>query len=163
MTGERMPIGGQEGPARILAGGPKIFCSFLPQQAWLEGSILTVESGQDIRRCDLASASRIAIRSVPRFTSWSFLALYAYQAPGSPPVRLVLEGPRWVLLTAAQLRALAAVISSRSGELGGKTRRVVRRLGELAAYVDLRTKPIDWSFRTDPRGQRQPGGKQPPG
>ena len=158
-----MPIGGQPGAARLMAGGPKIFCSYLPQRAWLEGSVLTVESGQDVRRCDLASAARIAIRSVPPFTSWSFLVLYAYQEPGSPPVRLVLEGPRWALLTAAQLRALAAVISSRPGALGGKTRRVVRRLGELAAYVDLRTKPIDWSFRTDPRGQRQRDSKQPPG
>lgn len=148
-----MPIGGQPEAARLVAGGPKFLYPFLPQRAWLEGSMLTVESGQGVGRCDLASAAQIALRSVPPFISWSFLVLYAYQEPGSRPVRLVLEGPDWILLTAPQLRALAAVIGSRPAELAGQTRRVVRRLGELADYVDLRTNPTDRSFRINPRSR----------
>jgi hypothetical protein len=157
VTGERVPIGGRPEPGRVFGRVPHVLYPFLPQRAWLEGSVLTVEGRQGTRRCDLASASKIAFRYVPPIGSWSFLVLYAWQEPDSPPARLVLDGPGWLLLTADHLRMLAQVIGSRPGEPSNKIKRIVRRLGDLADYDDLHSKPIDWSFRTDPQGRRRSG------
>jgi hypothetical protein len=170
-------IGGEPESSRLFGFSPAY--PFLPQRAWLEGSVLTVERNvlpvwgslltaegglltiegkRDVRQCDLGSASKIALRQVPPLFSWSVLVLYAWQEPGSPPVRLVLAGPGWVLLTAAHLRMLAQVIGSRPGQPGRKISNVVRHLRDLAACQDLRTQPIDWSFRTDPKGHHRSSG-----
>ena len=116
MAGERVLIGGEPEPSRLFGFSPAY--PFLPQRAWLEGSVLTVErsvlpvwSGlltaegglltaegkRDVRQCDLGSASKMALRQVPPPFSWSVLVLYASQEPGSLPVRLVLADPDWVL------------------------------------------------------------------
>lgn len=152
VTGERVPIGGQPEPRRLFGMHPPFLYPFLPQRAWLEGSVLTVEYKQAVRRCDIALASKIALRRVWTIGgNWSFLVLYAYQEPASEPVRLVVQGPDWVLLTAEHLRMLAQVIDSRPGEPGKKIKKIVSRLRGLADYEDLRTRPIDWSFRTGPQ------------
>jgi hypothetical protein len=123
---------------------------FQPQRAWLEGSVLAVEYDLEIRRCDLVTASKLAFgTSTTIGSSGSFGVLHAYQEPDSEPVRLVVQGPDWVLLSAAQLRLLAEIVDSRPGE---DEKEIVRHLGELADYEDLRTQPADWSFRTNPDG-----------
>jgi hypothetical protein len=129
----------------------------LPQWAWLECSALIVEYKQEVRRCDLLSASWIRLRHALTIgRGWSFLVLEAYQKPDDEPVRLVLEGPDWVRLTAEHLRMLAQIISSRSAKLDRKTQKIVRRLHRLADYQELRPSgPVDWSFRTDPQGLKR--------
>ena len=142
----------------MFGRGPQFLRPFLPQRAWLQGSVLTVEDRQGTGQCDLVSASKIALRSVPPIGSWSFLVLYAWPEPGSTPARLVLDGPSWLLLTGEHLRMLARVIGSRPGASSSKIKRIVRQLNDLAAYDDLHSQPIDWSFRTNPRGRRRPAG-----
>jgi hypothetical protein len=127
---------------------------FQPQRAWLEGSVLAVEYKGEVRRCDLLSASEIELMWTPvNGTYWSFRSLLAYQEPDAEPVRLVVQGPSWVPLTAAQLRMLAQIIDSRPGEPERRIRKIVRYLRQLADSEDLRTN-WDWSFRTDPQGRR---------
>jgi hypothetical protein len=121
-----------------------------PRQAWLEGSVLTVESAAGIRQCDLATASKIRLRWVPTFMRGWCLVLYANQKPRSRPARLVLQGLDGILLSADDVRLLAQIISSRPAAPRSKIPGIVRRLHELAALQDMRTKPIDWSFRTNP-------------
>ena len=121
--------------------------------------MLAVEYKGEVRRCDLMSAWTIElIWTLVNGTYWSFRVLHACQEPDSEPVRLVAEGPGWVLLTAAQLRVLAQIIDSRPGKPERRTRKVVQYLRQLADREDLRTN-WDWSFRTDPRGRRtrEPG------
>jgi len=129
----------------------------LPQQAWLQGSLLIVERSQKVSQCDLATAARIKIRSVKPFLSglgWLFEVLDAYQALDSAPTRLVLTGPDWYLLTGAEYRQLAQILGSRA-DTDRKINRLIRRLQNYAAYEDFRSQPPDWSFRTDPRGTRK--------
>jgi hypothetical protein len=129
----------------------------LPQQAWLQGSLLIVEHFQEVSQCDLATAARIKIRSVKPVLSgfgWSFEILYAYQVLDSAPTRLVLTGPDWYLLTGDEYRQLAQILSSRA-DTDRKINRVIRWLQDHAAYEDVRSQPPDWSFRTDPRGTRK--------
>jgi hypothetical protein len=142
----------------MFGRGPRFLRPFLPQRAWLQGSVLTVDDGQGARQCDLDSASKIALRSVPPIGTWSFLVLYAWPEPGSTPVRLVLDGPGWLLLTGDHLRMLARVIGSRPGTPSSKINKIVRHLNDLAAYDDLHSQPIDWSFRTNPQGRDRPAG-----
>jgi len=129
----------------------------LPQQAWLQGSLLIVERGQEVSQCDLATAAFISIRSSKPFLSgfgWVFEVLHAWQAPDNAPTRLVLAGPDWFLLTGDEYRRLARILSSRA-DTDRKISKVVRRLQECAAYEDFRSQPPDWSFRTDPGGTRK--------
>ena len=153
-----MPIGGQPEPARIFG---RIWLPFmyphLPQYAWLEGSLLIVEDNWGaVGKCDLTSATKIALRTAPIIGwSWSFCVLYARQGPGISPVHLVLEGPDWFLVSAEHLRVLAQIIGSRPGEPGKKLRKVVQRLRDMASYQEYRNAPIDWSFRTDPKGRNR--------
>ena len=153
VPGEPIPLGGQPAPRRLLPIRPP-FYPFQPQRAWLEDSVLAVEYKGQVRRCDLISAWEIALMWTPvNGTYWSFRVLLARQEPDSEPVRLVVEGPDWVLLTAAQLRMLAQIIGSRPGEPERRTRKILRYLRQLADKEELRTN-WDWSFRTDPQGRR---------
>jgi hypothetical protein len=153
MTGERVPVGGEPEPRRIFGSLPGFMYRFLPQRAWLEGSVLIVEHKQKARRCDLLSASLIRLRTYGFIGGWTFLVLEACQELANEPVRLVLEGPDWILLTAAHLRMLAQIISSRSVTPDKRAQRVVQRLHRLADYQEFRpSRPVDWSFRTDPQG-----------
>lgn len=131
----------------------------LPQQAWLQGSLLIVERLQEVSQCDLATAARIKIRSVKPVLSgmgWVFEVLYAYQEIDSVPTRLVLTGPDWYLLSGDEYRQLARILSSRA-DTGRKINRVIRCLHDCGAYEDFRSQPPDWSSRTDPRGTRERG------
>jgi hypothetical protein len=54
-----------------------------------------------VNRCDLVTAAKPALRtSMTIGWHWSFEGLHAYQEPDSEPVRLVAEGPGWILLSA---------------------------------------------------------------
>jgi hypothetical protein len=79
------------------SGGRRSSCirRFCPSAHTSKEKVLTVQDRHEVRRFDLATASKIALRSVPPLISWSFLVLHAYQEAGSRPVRLVLEGPDW--------------------------------------------------------------------
>jgi hypothetical protein len=99
---------------------------YLPQFAWLEGSVLIVEDKWGaVGKCDLTSAAKIALHAAPiPGWSWSFCVLHARQGPHISPIHLVLTGPDWFLLSAEHLRMLADIISSRPAvrpihELGG--------------------------------------------
>jgi hypothetical protein len=154
-----VPIGGQPEPRRLFGQG--LVCPYLPQFAWLDGSVLIVEDNWGaVGKCDLTSAAKIALREAPiSWLSWSFGVLYARQGPDISPVHLVLAGPDWFLLSAEHLRMLADIISSRPGEPGKKITKVVEHLRGIARYQDYRNAPIDWSFRTDPKGRNRPSGK----
>lgn len=124
-------------------------------RAWLEGSVVTVETADDVRWCDLANAWRIRLRWLPTVMRGWCQVLYGYQAPGGPPARLVLQGGDGILLSADHLRALAQIIGSRPEEPGNKMPGIVRRLNDLAACQDSRTKPVDWSFRAQPAREQE--------
>lgn len=161
MTVPRVPIAGQPGPRRPRLPGflHAHLYPLLPQGAWLQGSLLIVARFQEVSQCDLATATRIKIRSVKPFLSWMgwvFEVLYAYQALDSAPTRLVLTGPDWYLLSGDEYRQLAQILSSRA-DTDKKINRVIRRLRDCGAYEDFRSQPPDWSFRTDPRGAREHG------
>jgi hypothetical protein len=150
----RQQIGGQPEPRRLFGGSFTAICPLLPQQAWLEGSLLIVERGGKVSQCDLVAAARIKVRSVPPLINLSCEVLSAYPEPTSIPTRLVLAGPDWYTLTAQQGRQLAQIIGSRTHDKKAADK-VVRYLRDLAAREAFRTQPIDWSFRTDPEGLRK--------
>jgi hypothetical protein len=135
-------------PAGPFGPPPAIY----PLRAWLEGSVVTVETAGDVRWCDLASAWRIRLRWLPTIMRGWCQVLYGYQAKDRPPARLVLQGGDGILVSGDHLRALAQIIGSRPAEPGNKVPGIVRRLNDLAVYQDSRTKPVDWSFRANPHG-----------
>jgi hypothetical protein len=154
MSLARQQIGDQPERRRVFGGSFAAICPLLPQKAWLQGSLLIVERGGEVRQCDLATATRIKLRSVPPFINLSFEVLSAYPEPKSAPTRLVLTGPDWSTLTAQQARQLAQIIGSRTHDRKAADK-IVWYLRDLAAREDFRTQPIDWSFRTDPEGLRK--------
>ncbi len=163
MTVPREPIANQPEPDRVIGRAPgfmrRHLYPFLPQKAWLQGSLLIVERFQEVSRCDLATAALIKIRSVKPLLSgfgWSFEVLHACQALDGAPTRLVLTGPDWYLLTGGEYRRLAQILSSRAGT-DGRINKVIRRLQDYGAYEDFRSQAPDWSFRADPSGARKRG------
>lgn len=155
-VGSREPIGGL--PGRRMGRFDAPLCPFQPQKAWLQGTVLTVEFNHKAAECDLLTAARIRMRGrpVPVFNrGWVFDVLYAYQNDKSRPARLVLAGPGWYLLTAKQFRRLAEIIGARRDAGERPVRGIVRRLNSMANEQDDRSQPLDWSFRSDPRGLRQ--------
>jgi hypothetical protein len=86
---------------------------------------------------------------------WVFDVLYAYQDDRSTPARLVLAGPGWYLLTGKQFRRLAEIIGARHDANDRPVRGIVRRLNRMADAQNIRSQPLDWSFRTDPQGLRK--------
>jgi hypothetical protein len=161
VPGERIQIGGQPEPARVFGRVRLPFLyPHLPQRAALEGSALIVEDRRgQVRQCDLGSAAEITLKTAYTIgRGWSFRILYCRQAPGTPPVRLVLEGPDWFLVSAQHLRLLAQIISSRPGGLSQKIRKVAQRLRDMASDQEYQNRPVDWSFRADPKGRNQSSG-----
>ncbi len=166
-----MPIGGIPAPWRKAKFRPTTLYPFLPQQAWLDGSVLIVEYQHRVRQCDLRTASRIRIREITTF-GWKmpFHVLEVCPTPSDEPVGLVLSGPdSWILLTAEHLRLLAQIVSSRQAEpgtgfqklmrfVGGQeVKQLVRFLNHLADHQQFRPNgPVDWSFRSDPQGLNRP-------
>jgi len=156
MISPREPIGGLPGRRQGRFGAP--LYPFQPQQAWLQGTVLIVEFNHESAACDLVTAARIRIRRrpLPVFNrGWVFDVLYAYQDDRSTPARLVLAGPGWYLLTGKHFRRLAEVISARHDASDRMVRGIVRRLNGKADAQDIRSQPLDWSFRTDPQGLRK--------
>jgi hypothetical protein len=154
----REPIGGLQGRRQGRFEAPLF--PFQPQQAWLQGSMLTVEFNGESATCDLVTATRLRIRArpVPVFSGlWVFDVLFAYQEPSSTPARLVLAGPGWYLLTGTQFRRLAEIIGTRHDADDRPVRGIVRRLNNMADHQDARSQTLDWSFRTDPQGLRKNG------
>jgi hypothetical protein len=152
----REPIGGLPGRRQGRFDAP--LYPFQPQQAWLQGTVLIVEFNHESAECDLVTAARIRIRGrpLPVFNrGWVFDVLYAYQDNRSTPARLVLAGPAWYLLTGKQFRRLAEIIAARHGAGNRTVRTIVRRLNKMANAQDIRSQPLDWSFRTDPQGLRK--------
>jgi hypothetical protein len=120
-------------------------------------------AGQAQYQCDLGSAAEITLRTAVAIGwGWSFRILYARQAPGTPPVRFVLEGPDWFLVSAQHLRLLAQIISSRAGGPSQKIRQVAQRLRDMASLQDDQNRPVDWSFRTVPKGGKSPAASSRP-
>jgi hypothetical protein len=70
VTVPREPIANQREPGRVFGRPPRFMrphlYPLLPQQAWLQGSRLIVERFQEVSQCDLATAARVKICSVPR-------------------------------------------------------------------------------------------------
>ncbi|HUB41284.1 MAG TPA: hypothetical protein VMA72_20770 [Streptosporangiaceae bacterium] len=156
MTSPREPIGGLPGRRQGRFDAP--WYPFQPQQAWLRGTVLIVEFNHESAECDLVTAARIRIRGrpLPVFNrGWVFDVLYAYQDDRSTPARLVLAGPGWYLLTGQQFRRLAEIIGARHDASDWPVRTIVRRLNRMADDQDIRSQPLDWSFRTDPQGLRK--------
>lgn len=150
----REPIGGLPGRRQGRFEAP--LYPFQPQQAWLQGTVLIVEFNHESAECDLLTAARIRIRGrpVPIFNrGWVFDVLFAYQNDKSTPARLVLAGPGWYLLTGRQFRRLAEIIGARHDAGERPVRGIVRRLNRMADEQDIRSRPLDWSFRTKPQGR----------
>ena len=153
LVSPREPIGGLPGRRQGRFDAP--LYPFQPQQAWLQGTVLIVEFSHESAECDLVTAARIRIRRrpFPVFNGgWVFDVLYAYQDDKSTPARLVLAGPGWYLLTGQQFGRLAEIIGARHDARDRQVRGIVRRLTRMAGEQDIRSQPLDWSFRTDPQG-----------
>ena len=129
---------------------------WLPQQAWLDGTVLVVERGQHVRRCDLAAASDLTLGAA-RLDR--FLVLRAYEGNAADPaVALAVQfQPEQLLVRPDGLRLLAEAIGSRPGS----PTHVARELRGLADAEEQRHPPVDWSLRTSPEGWRWSSGPTP--
>ncbi len=129
---------------------------FVPQRAWLEGSVLAVERGGRQRHCDLASAETIKLSStMPPLTRGYSIAvpvLLARQDIASKLVRVVLRGDDLRIIPASQLVLLSEAIESgpapapRAPKVSGRLRKLASKQQPLS--------DLDWSFRTDPQRTR---------
>jgi hypothetical protein len=150
-------IGAGSASALFAALLARFLYDFLPQRAWLERSVLTVERGSQRRQCDLASAKIIELNStMPNLTrgySGAVPVLRARQHEGDALVRVVLRGDDLRIVPADQLLLLAEAIESGPAP-AAHAPKVCRRLRKLADKQ--RPLPaLDWSFRTDPHGTRR--------
>jgi hypothetical protein len=130
---------------------------WLPQQAWLDGVVLVVERGRDVRQCDLASASEVTLR-VGRLDGFLVLRACAGES-GAPAVSLAIRFQRrqQLLIRPDALRLLAEAIGSRPGS----PTHVARELRGLADTEERRQPPVDWTLRTSPEGWRWSSGPGP--
>jgi len=142
---------------------------YLPETAWLEGTVLIAEDRHgEVRRCDLATAWRIKTHTVAIVVArgWSFTLLKAWPQHGAVPASLVVEGPQRCLLTEGELLMLANIIAARPPEADWKSSRQARKAVEYlrvqARYQHDRNAPVDWSFRTDPQGVHPKLAYRPP-
>jgi hypothetical protein len=127
---------------------------WLPQHAWLNGTVLVVERGHAVRQCDLATASDVTLR-VGRLDG--FLVLRAYEGTSEDPsVLLAIQFQRrqHTLIRPDALRLLAEAIGSRQGS----PTHVARELRGMADTEERRNPPVDWSLRTSPQGWRWSSG-----
>jgi hypothetical protein len=130
---------------------------WLPQHAWLDGTVLVVERAQAARQCDLAAASGVTLQTgrLDRF-----LVLNAFEGHDQDPsVSLAVRFQRrqQLLIRPDALRLLAEAIGSRPGS----PTHVARELRGLADAEEQRNPPRDWSLRTSPEGWRWSSGPDP--
>ena len=131
---------------------------WLPQRAWLDGTVLVVERGHAVRQCDLAAASEVTLRA-GRLDG--FLVLRAYQgASEDPSISLAIRFQRrqQLLIRPDGLRLLAEAIAAGPGSPA----HVARELRGLADAEDRRHPPRDWSLRASPHGWRWAFGPDEP-
>jgi hypothetical protein len=112
---------------------------WLPQYAWLVGTVLVVERGNALRQCDLATASEVTLRA-----GWldGVLVLSAREGTSEdPPVRLAIKFERRgrLLVSPDALRLLAEAIGPRLG----RSAHVARDLRDMAGREERRNAPID--------------------
>ena len=133
----------EAGATAFLLGAPStaVFARFLydfvPQRAWLKGSILTVERRGRQRQCDLATAEVIGLSwTMPPFTRGYSDAVPVLRArnKGSRLVRLVLRGDDLHIVPKGQLALLAEAIESGPAPALRATK-VCRQLGNWASPV----------------------------
>lgn len=132
----------------------------LPQAATIDGTVLRVGA----RRCDLATASAVQVRTVNSLMTWTGRGAYdstlfeAWQDQAGPPVSLVIRVAGWSLFRAEHLRLLAGILADRtwqSGRIKRRAQQAVALLSELAERIDRRNQPVDWSFRAGPMADRR--------
>lgn len=132
----------------------------LPQTATIEGTVLRVGA----RRCDLATASAVRVRTAHSLMTWTAHGTYdstlldAWQDQAGPPVSLVVTVPGWNLFRAEHLRLLAGILADRTwqpGRMEKRARQAVALLSRLAESIDRCNQPIDWSFRAGPMADRR--------
>ncbi|MFC6881329.1 MULTISPECIES: hypothetical protein [Actinomadura] len=124
-----------------------------PQRAWLDGTVLTVRTGQRIRRCDLATARSVRLGStVTAQGDEAFSVLQARDAVTGVKVRYVLRTVSGHRLPAEDLRILADVVETGSRPatsapaLAAKLREIAQYGRELGS-----SERVDWSHRTTHR------------
>lgn len=127
---------------------------WLPQRAWLDGTVLVVERAQTARRCDLAAASGVTLRA-GRLDRFLVLSVFADQGR-APAVTLAVRYQRrpQLLIRPDGLRLLAAALGSGPGS----PTHVARELRGLADAEERRNPPHDWSLRSSPEGWRWSSG-----
>jgi hypothetical protein len=130
------------GPPSTLRPG-----RWLPQHAWLDGTVLVVERGSAVRQCDLAAASKVTLRAGMLD---KVHVLRAYEAGGgqAPVALAIMNRFERLFVSPDALRLLAQATGSRPG----CPARVTRNLRNMADREERRNTPIDWSFRIKPRG-----------
>jgi hypothetical protein len=118
-----------------------------PQEAWLEGSVLSVRRGGSVERCDLATATVAdLVTSVFAEPGPSFSVLRVGEK--GAVLRYVLKSSDDRALPAEDLRVLAEAFTS--GPRASKAAvDVAARLREIAQYGHERpwSERIDWSHR----------------
>ncbi|MBO2445498.1 hypothetical protein J4573_00180 [Actinomadura barringtoniae] len=122
-----------------------------PQEAWLEGSVLSVRRGGTVKRCDLATVQRAdLVTSMFAEPQPSFSELRVGQK--KVELRYVLKTAEEEALSAGELRALAEALES--GERPSEAARsAAARLREIARYGHERSwsERVDWSHRVSRR------------
>jgi hypothetical protein len=153
-------------PARAGAAGlfslassallARFLYDFIPQRAWLEGTVLTEVRGGRARQCDLASAEIIKLSTtMPPLTrgySDAVPVLRARQEARGKLVRVVLRGDDLCIVPASQLVLLAEAIESGPAP-APQASKVCRRLRKQAGKQQP-LPALDWRFRSDPHGTR---------
>jgi hypothetical protein len=151
---------GAAGLAGIAFGAlfARFLYDYVPQRAWLDGSVLTTERAGQQRRCNLATAEMIKLGStMPRMVPGYHDAvpmLRAQQDKGSKPVRLVLRGNDLHIIPAAELLLLAQAIESRPY----LTRAPRRPASDSASSPHRRNHCRPWAGASEPirRAHKQP-------
>lgn len=122
-----------------------------PQEAWLEGSVLSVRRGGSVRRCDLATVTTAdLVTSIFAEPTPSFSELRVGRK--KTELRYVLKTADDEPLPAADLRALAKAFEN-GPKPAEAALTVAARLREIAQYGHERpwSERVDWSHRRWPR------------
>lgn len=119
------------------------------QNAWLEGAVLSVQTGRRVRQCDLATTRRARLGSnVTARGDPGFLVLNVQDATTGIKLRYVLRTAGGHPLPADDLRVLAEAFEL--GTPSSSAHSMAARLREIAQYGrELgSSERIDWSHRT---------------
>jgi hypothetical protein len=165
MTRDANPIARLAPPSWALAGSGRR----LPEEtlllirtsgtASLRGTVMSMDAISGTAQCDLRTAARIRLRWVPRLGKpyYRVLVLEAWQVPGARPVRLVVEGQGWSLLTPDEMEVLARMIISREGRSGGPD----RDAGKIAGRLMWRADGFRSSYQPGDHGEPDPCDDEP--